>query len=129
MNNERRNRSLEGRFVDLVKSVGLKAFPPPSIRVEKPVKDKNGEWTKTCTTPDLGVGFGRDEDIRVMVEVTSSNGNTPHKRAQGRVVRKAGLGAKYVVVNSETIETCEKIADLRDQLRFLKNKLGLDKKY
>lgn len=127
MSRERRIRSWEDRLADLLRSIGYVGKPSRPIKVEKSVKDKNGIWRKTCTTPDMEIPLNkRNGNGVVFVELTNNLGNSPHKRAQRRVVAKAELKEQYVVISHEIIITGERIGDLGNRSRYLRKKLHLN---
>lgn len=82
---------------------GLRVERSPSIRCPSPVENKNGDRTKTVTTPDYLVTDPKS-DRRMYVEVTRGNGGSPSKEAQGRVIRAAGI-ANYRQLTGAQVET------------------------
>ena len=79
---------------------GLHVFPGRSIRSKHPVANKNGDIKKTVHHPEFYVEDPATGWFK-HVEVTNGNGILPSKQAQARVVKAAGLGARYCVFDAD----------------------------
>lgn len=94
---------------------GLERFsllPGGSIECDPPVKNKKGDKVKRVTTPDFQV-YDEVSDRVMYVEVTKVNGDTPHKKAQRRVVEQAGVD-NYIVLTGAEIQLLQEIADVEE---------------
>lgn len=112
-----KRKTTETQFANLAKNAGFIVKPGKSIRIEKPVKDKNGLTKKIVTTPDFFITDPKN-DLNFHIEVTDSSGNTPHKSAQKRVIDSAGI-QNYVVITGNQIEKVQKLLSPKEQKEIL----------
>lgn len=108
---------MEVEFENIARNAGFIVEPGRSIRIQRPVEDKNGLKRKTVATPDFLVA-DPESNSEFHIEVTGSSGNTPHKKAQKRVVESAGV-KNYVVITGNHITELQKTISPKEQKELL----------
>jgi hypothetical protein len=94
---ETNGKGLEKTFAQDATEAGFIVKNPRPIRIQKPVKNRNGILSKVVTLPDKLV-IDPDTKRYKHVEITSGSPHSCHKKAQRRVVKAAGMEANYAVI-------------------------------
>ncbi len=112
-----KRKTTEAEFESIARNAGFTVEPGKSIRIQKPVLDKNGIRRKTVATPDFFI-TEPDSNQSFHVEVTDSSGDTPHKSAQKQVVISAGI-KNYAVITGNHIKELQEIISPSEQKELL----------
>jgi hypothetical protein len=107
----------EKLFIELARKQGLIVNEGEMIKL--PGK-KQYKGDKRSTTPDFIIRE-KEGDEGIFVEVTAKNERCGHKGAQLKVMREAGLAARYVRLTRQDLES---LGDNGSLLELIKSKIS-----